>query len=317
MAHLSDNRSDRAQLLIVSAFALGVLFVALALILNSAIFTENLASRGETTGGDDVVAYQQSLERGVGELLRYENENVTGTDVSRGTIEARVTTGATDLGTVLTRRSAKTGATSTLSVTGSADGTLLRQTDNRTFTDASGADDWSLATQVNDTRAFRLNVSGGGLGSCTRFGDCFTLTVGDGSDEWSVSINDSSGVTVAVEDPTGTRETCAPVGAPAVVDVTAGTVDGTGCPALNFTEAPDTDYTIEYENGEQVAGTYSLVVDNSSLDPANSSSYSGDPTTGAPAATPALYDIGVRYDYQSATVNYSSTVRVAPGETDG
>lgn len=319
MAYLSSDRSDRAQLLIVSAFALGVLFVALALILNSAIFTENLASRGETTGGDDAITYQQSLERGVGEVLTYENQNITGTGVSRGTIESRVRTGAADLGAVLTRHSAKNGATSTLSVTGSTDGTLLRQTDNsRAFTDASGTDDWTLATEVNDTRAVRLNVTRSEISPCTRFADCFSLSVTDGSDEWSVSINDSSGVTVAVENSTGTKEACEPAATPnVVVDVTAGTVDGEGCPALNFTDTPDTDYAIEYENGGQIGGTYSLVVDNSSINPAVSSSYTDDPTTGEPAATPALYDIVVEYDYQTAEVNYSSTGRVAPGEPDG
>jgi hypothetical protein len=317
MAHLTGDRGDRAQILIVSAFALGVLFVALALILNSAIFTENLASRGETTGGENVVTYQRSLEDGVGEVLTYENENITSSLASRATIESRVTTGANDLGRVLTRRSAKDGATSTLTVSGSTDGTLVRQTNNsRSFTDATDADDWLLATGVDNTRAFRLNVTRGKLQPCTRFGDCFNLTVTDGSDEWTMSINDSSGVTVAVEDPAGATAMCDPVpSSNVVVDVTAGTVNGTNCPALNFADAPSTNYAIEYENGTQIGGTYSLVVDNSSL--TGLLSYSGDPTTGEPAATPALYDVTVAYDFQSATVNYSSAVRVAPGETDG
>ena len=318
MAHLTSDRSDRAQILIVSAFALGVLFVALALILNSAIFTENLASRGETTGGETVITYQRSLEDGVGEVLTYENENVTGSGVSRATIESRVTTGTNDMERVLTRRSAKDGATSTLAVTGRTDGTLLRQTnESRGFTAANDADDWTLATQVDSTRAFRLNVSRSELQPCTRFDDCFNLTVDDGVDEWQVSINDSSGVTVAVENPGGTRRTCDPVASNVVVDVTAGTVNGTTCPGLDFADAPATNYAIEYENGDQIGGTYSLVVDNSSLDPAILLSYSSDPTLGEPAATPALYGVTVAYDFQSAELNYSSAVRVAPGETDG
>lgn len=51
MGHISD---ERGQLIVVSALLIAVLFVGLALVLNSAIYAENLASRGETSTAEAV-----------------------------------------------------------------------------------------------------------------------------------------------------------------------------------------------------------------------------------------------------------------------
>jgi hypothetical protein len=168
---------------------------------------------------------------------------------------------------------------------------------------------------VDRTRAFKFNVSRSELDSCTRFTDCFVLNVTNGSDAWKLSLNENSGdVTVAVNNGTGPT-TCAPVAEEFVtVDVTAGTVGGVQCEALNFSEAPDTNYDIVFRNGDSIGGTYSFVVDNSAiLGGTLPTDYTGNPN---PELTPALYDVTVDYTYQRASVNYSSSVRVAPGEPD-
>ncbi|MFC7135028.1 MULTISPECIES: hypothetical protein [Salinibaculum] len=318
MAHLNplaDGGRDRAQLIIVSAFALGVLFVALALILNSAIFTENLASRGETTGGEDVVTYEDALERGVGDVLTYENTNVTTTTVSHGTLETRVTTATRDINSVLVRRNARTGATSTATVDSKLDGTLIRQNATANFTNNESDADWELVSSVDRTRAFTMNVTGANS-SCTRFTSCFTLIVDNGAD-WELSINNTTGgFVVAVDNGSGTA-TCGPVNEPSVtVDVTGGTFGGRPCPAMNFSEAPDSGYEIEYENADEITGTYSLVVDDAGLSSPPLPDDYASTITEDPFATPALYSVNVTFDYQTADVNYNSTVRVAPGEPD-
>lgn len=317
MAHLTDRGGDRAQLLIVSAFALGVLFVALALILNSAIFTENLASRGETTGGEQVLQTQESINRGIGRVLTYENENVSGAGVPHSTIESRIRAGVENYTRAMTRRQALAGGTATVQVSDQTDGTLIRQTNaSRAFTDEGDSDDWTLATDVAQTRAFELNVTRSELEPCTRFGDCYNLVVSDLTNDWTLSINDSSGVTVAVRTG-GTTAVCDPVAADhVVVDITGGTVGGERCAALNFSQRPSAPYRIRHENGNQIGGTYSLVVDNGTSLLTLSSPYGSDPATDDPTATPALYALNLSYDYQSADVNYSTAIRVAPGEHD-
>ena len=51
----SDGASDRAQLLLVTALALAVMLVTVALLLNTAIFTENVATRDTTADGREAV----------------------------------------------------------------------------------------------------------------------------------------------------------------------------------------------------------------------------------------------------------------------
>lgn len=317
MAHLTplaDGGRDRGQLIIVTAFALGVLFVALALILNSAIFTENLASRGETTGGEDIVTYEDALERGVGDVLTYENANVTTTTVSHSTLESRLTAATSDIDAILIRRNAITGATSAATLEDKRDGTLIRQNATANFTNNNSAADWTVVSSVDRTRAFQMNVTSADS-SCTRFSSCFNLTV-NGSSDWVLSINEPpSGFVVAVDNGSGTA-TCGPVNnASVTLDVTGGTFGGGLCPVLNFSEVPDSGYKIEYENADKITGTYSMVVDNDSLLSTNSASYA-NATDASPSATPALYSVNVSFDYQTADVNYNSTVRVAPGEPD-
>ena len=67
MANLRDD--DRGQIILVAAFAIAVIFVSLALIVNSAIFTENLASRGETAGSDGALSMRAMVETNVGDSM--------------------------------------------------------------------------------------------------------------------------------------------------------------------------------------------------------------------------------------------------------
>ena len=48
---MADLKGERGQILLIAAFALAVIFIALGLVVNGAIFTENLASQGDASGG--------------------------------------------------------------------------------------------------------------------------------------------------------------------------------------------------------------------------------------------------------------------------
>jgi hypothetical protein len=295
---------DRAQVLLVAALALGVTFVALALIVNSAIYTENLASRGDTTGGETVIQYRSDLARGVGEVLGHENRDGT----SHSGIETAIDTAVSDIDEVLTRNNVLLGATSDATVSGSVEGALINQTDpSRPYTDAGDNDDWVVARNIDRTRAFRFNVSRGLLTSD------FTVTVTDGSDDWELTFEDpGSGIEVEVDDG-GTTATCGPVAESyVVVDVTGGTVGGEECDALSFGDAPASGYDIVFSHGDDAGGTYSLVVDNGTLATSPPSAFGMQP-----AVSHALYSVDVSYDFQTADTRVNSTIRVAPGEADG
>lgn len=309
---------SRGQLLLIGALALGLTFVAFALIINSAIYTENLASRGDTTDGENVVEYRDSVRRGMGEVLTFENQNVSDGE-GRSDIRDRLERGLRDLSQMLTRSWAKRGATTNVSAIGYTDGSRIFQNESRAFTNSTGNETWQLVSSVDQTRAFRLNISRANTsleGACGGlFGGCFTIQVENGTATWQVSVakNTADEVVVAVDDGTG-AETCTPVDRSFVtLDLTSGTVAVEGCPPLSFADAPASGYAISYKNGNESAGTYTLVVDEPSVADSPPSHY----TAGSePSVTPAVYSAILSYDYQSASLYFDSRVRVAPGEAD-
>jgi len=309
------DRGRRGQILLITALVLGVAFVALAVILNSAIFTENLASRGDTTGADDVVTYQSNVEDGVAAIVRYETENASTSD-DHGAVFSRVKVGVADADEIFLRRHARRGAVSNASILDQANGSRIFQTDStRAFTDGNGNPDWDVATGVGQTRAFHMNVSRATLPTCGLFNDCFTMNVTDGSDLWQLSVTDSAtGVEVSVDDGTG-PVSCDKVNEPFVsINVTAGTVSGEPCSALDPADWPGSYDTIEYDNGDDVTGSYSLVVDAEGIADSPPGHFGAGPE---PSVTPALYRMTIGYEYQTANLLVSQELRIAPGEPDG
>ena len=71
----SRREGERGQLLLIGAFIIAVSFVVLALVVNSAIFTENLATRDEVAGSGDALEYRQEVTQSGGDVLTEINQN--------------------------------------------------------------------------------------------------------------------------------------------------------------------------------------------------------------------------------------------------
>ncbi|GAB7012900.1 DUF7261 family protein [Halolamina salina] len=311
---------DRGQLMLVGALALAIIFVTLAVLLNAAIYTGNVATRDPGPG--------------TGEAIEYENE---------ATAMARTTVGDIDGGGSATYTQLRENfsdtvgdwsqAASTHAVVSLADGSLdlrdstrgtrIAQSSDRNFTSDGNATTWTVANDSR-ARAFRLNVTQDSLASTDTpvVNDSFRVTFNDSSDEWAAYLHQSgsNNVSVTVEDPAGNTNSCtvAP-GADdrAVVDLTAGTLGGEDCPELRFFGNLSGAYTISYvdaldaDGNEQVVGTYAVVVDRP-LDRLET----GADGTGEPTATRTLYSAELEVTYRTSNVYYQSEFRVAPGEAD-
>jgi len=70
---MADVNRDRGQLIILTGLIVAVTMVAMVLLLNTAIYTENLASRGADQSGREAVEYRATVVDGVGELIDEEN----------------------------------------------------------------------------------------------------------------------------------------------------------------------------------------------------------------------------------------------------
>ena len=343
MAHLA--REDRGQIILIAAFALAVTFIALALIVNSAIFTENLASRGETGGSDDALEVRAMVEASVGEAIAGANVHNT---TSTTTLGDGVKDGIAETTDQLELQHVTSGALVDVSlVSGSpVNGSRIAQNESggRTFEDnaMSGDAEWAVVTRVephsdryNATRAFRMNVS-----ALPDSGDAFIVTANgtDGEPTWEMRLySDSDGdvdagedVTVEVTTPSGSERCTHEAEHPYVhVDVTGGTVAGEPCDALQrgFYDGGGTSvfdgrfahgvgderYNITFENGGEVVGNYSLVTRSTGANPTpNLNTNVG----ASPYVTDAVYNVSVRFAYETSAVRYETRIRVAPGETD-
>lgn len=316
MAHLSGGGRERGQLLLVGVLVLAAMFIVLALVVNSAIFAENLATREDVPGSEEAVEYRAELIDGIGETVVAINrdENVT----SRSELENHT---RTEIAMVRSRGGfgqAISGAIVEVSYASSTGGYRIAQENaSRNLTDRNATEDWTVAEDVTSVRnvGFQLrDVDTGG----------FEMTVSNGT-TWTLTVSEVvDGVAVTVETGTGAQAECVRdrpnATSPLSIDVTGGTVGGEPCHALNrqadttpmwLGAGVNSPYDIEFDDSDSVNGTYSMVVESADFDASLRSGYNES----EPYVVSALYSVGLSYAYQNHAVAYEDTLRVAPGET--
>ena len=318
---------DRAQLLLVTGLALAILFVTLALVMNTVIYTENLATRSsKVAGGSEASGYREAVDDGLTDLFVRANYN---NNTSHAALNANLSTGVSDWSTAATTAYAQSGTGSTVSIDVVEDGSRIRQDDDtRNFTDAQTDAGWTVGSDVW-VRGFWMNVSRTSLNESThvtadadivfhvRFTD-------DDGDVWKVFLYEdtaTSTANVSVMDPSLVMHgPCSSSKSRVSVNITAGTVGGADCPALDIFDDMNGPIVIEYQEatsplgGDTGTGSYELIVNDSTLATGPPSEFNDDGTGESPWVTPALYATELQVTYQTPRLYYNATVRIAPGE---
>jgi len=292
---------SRGQVMLIAAFVLAVSFLAVAVMLNAVIYSENLATRGEDARGSEAIAYRADVADGAGQLLEYANDNET----TFGNRTAAFNHTLRSMYNDTARVQAIDGIGTSLSVRSISNGTLVAQRDpTRNFTDTTGSGNWTLVEDASNTRAFRINVTNQSA-LADSASDAFTVNVSDGTDEWSVSIYGNNTTTmVAING----SSTCT-VGRTPSIDVTGGEINGEQCESLVFATGVTSDYDIEFEEAGAIVGTVSLVANTTDYDPDN---YDSD----GPNVEAVIYSATLSLRHESVDHIYATDLRVAPGETD-
>lgn len=314
---MADVDEDRGQLILITALGMAILLVSLALVVNTAIYTENLATRSsKTAGGTQAIQYQESTEAGLGDLVIYVNYH---DNTSFDAVYGNLSTGVTDWNRNAGKHFSTSGVAVNLSLSDSRNGTRIEQTAQaRNFSNSSlSSDNWTVASNVDNTRRFRMNVTDKTelelLGSSP-----FHVIVDDGSATWRMNVSEdtiSGDIVVGVKGPS-TTGTCQTSAATARINLTAGSLNGQPCDPLVFAEGLSTPYSIQYKRVGSIEGTYTMVVTNTSL--ADSPGpHLNAPDSGSPFATHAIYDAEIRFVYQSPRIYLDRTLRIAPGDSDG
>jgi hypothetical protein len=326
---------DRGQLFLVGALSLAVLFVGFALLLNTAIYTENLATRNTDPGTDPSISYRAAAEDAAWGILIRENRNGTDPTWNENTqwFESGIEEWSDSAGLHAARRARVASMT-----VESTNGTRFQQTNaSRNITNRNYVADWTLGNNPSAVRDASVTVNRGSLAS-TNISNLLTGTdpfeiVFEDTDTgatWHVYVYDDNtlggdDVTVAVEDETGapSRTECSyqHTGPRAHIDISNGSINGTPCSAFDLLDLPDDavddeDIDLRFENGDQATGTYDIKVAEGADVSTNvyDNENTGDHDNGAAFATAIIYDADVTITYESTDVSYQTTVRIAPEE---
>jgi len=343
---------ERGQLLLIGGLALAISLVTIALVLNSAIYTHNLASRYDSPG-DEVLATNSEVADSVGSEIRYANDAYA--DQGYSGIRSNYTNGTADIEATMAEDAAVDGHVLRVADNGSVQGVRIvdEASNGSHFYPRNGTpNEWTLADQSR-IRSFRIREASGlqslptsdaelllGLSDLTTLGgvtSAFIVVFDDGSTEYRVTLYDDTslgGPTVMIhEDGSSAYRTCTTGSTPIRVDFTAGTFDGEPCAPLGVLAGLSGPIEVRYYYGGKITGKYRFVADGNvdgtgieagpftdRVDTANNGEHCSDPTyypassSRYPRISPAIYATEVETTYQSDRVEYQGTQRVAPGE---
>lgn len=331
-----DPDRDRAQLILITGLTLAVLFVAVVLLLNTVIYTENLATRGIDSGGGEAIEFRENVATDVGEIMDRGNRNNetdrTNFTMTVGNYTDRVRDHRIRDGDV---------AEVTLDEASIVEGWYVADDDEtRTFRaddGYAGTDDgnWTVADNVTRTRGYRMTIDAASVheldetGGETAESDAFAVVADSGvlGASWTAYVYRQEGhsnVTVSIDDGGGRVDRTVEPDADGNVslDLTAGTVNGEGWDALVWADGVETGddrYSIRYEHGDRAAGTYEFTVNDAGFGGIIEEDQFGSPrddTSSSPYALDAVYSANVTVDRQTTELRYGDRVRVAPGERD-
>lgn len=328
MADVSALRGDdRGQFVLAFAMAIAIVFVVLALFLNTAIYTENIATRkSDVTGAGDAVKYRDAAADTTREVMDYANRNNNSSYVE---LHERVTGTVDNWGAMTSELRLRQARSANLSVRGTNNGTRIVQRADDDFTNVSGNEDWALVNGTEHVRAFRLNVTksslSGAIVGAANFSSPFRVTFhGAGGGVWEVRVYEhfpTGTMRVAVVDGSGTPYgPCSTSESRAVIDITGATVAGEHCPALTFLDNLSRPMDITYNVSSNVDGTYELVVSKRNVDGgaygSSSEHYGAEGSASHPFRTKAVYATTIDVHYRTARVHYETVLRIAPGEQE-
>jgi len=304
--------ADRGQLLLISGLVVAVSLVALVVLLNASIYSENVATRGIEAADGEALEVRAAAVEETGKLIDGTNRN---RPANHSEATAAVEEGIADLDEYLARAYADRGGVTRVSGDPSSIRAGRYVTGNLTA-NGTGDSNATLADGVAQTRGFVVEVDPDELAPTDAAGaptDAFYIEFDDGVNETrEVYVYNGTGdnVTVAVgQNGSAPTVVCStPTADRVAVDLTGGTLGDERCPGLWATSAGalGAPYDVAIERTDKANGTVTATVRPDS----------GDAVGSDLTSSPAVYDAEIDLSYRTAELRFETTVRVAPGEPD-
>ena len=293
---------SRGQIILLAGFALAIIFVSLALILNTAIFTENLATR-ETADGHDALDLEQAVTETGDVLLRETNRDGGTYSELVGTYRDRIRNYRDAENTHAIAR----GSIRDVWVMENHNGTTITQTNGTALEDDNETSTWQVTGGTTDARMVRFNITDADAETP------FVFMATSDTATWNLSVNKSDGTyTVTIDNGTGDPSTETVDSDTLELQPTNGSIQGDSWPALTFQNELTDPFEIWFVNGSNATGTYQLTVDNSF----GTINWDTDNTTVDPAKTHAIYNATLGLELSKPDLEYRANVTIEPEGTD-
>ena len=297
MADVTDRLGcdKRGQLLLITALALAVILLTVALLLNAAVYTENVATRETAADSHDAIAFRSETVDGVTELIATENRHGTGDPAAVGD-------GINATGPLVDRQQARAGVVANVSFNGTTEGRRIAATS------LDNGDDWAFVEGVDGARNVTLSVDPSTLANdptdveADALGVRFVTTTGN---ETRYVYREGSEVVVdaANETHAPSRRCGVPTGDPTTVDLTGDRLiaGGTTVDCFRGVWPEATVEDVRIVNGPGTTGSIAATV-------------RGYDAVTADTDRAVVYAATVDLVYRTPEVDFETTVRVAPGE---
>lgn len=310
-----NGRRDRGQIIVITALVVAVLFVGLALVLNSAIYAENLSTRETGEQSSAVLQERHTVQQDLQYQIDRANEQILGgaTDYTGASTSFRSIVAT--YGESKANEIALAGRILALQREDQTEGTQIRQQTDGNFTaggDIESHPDWKLAANTTQAGNFEIEVQRDSIlnisddlvsdGNVEHLLDAaFHVKISNGSDEWRVFVFQEVTGNISIVTERGEREDiedralntslddrCSVVAERARIDLANGTLAGQQCDQLDFyqSEVSGDDHDIEYRNARSDLAAVDL-----SLGLTVEEAYPDNPTEGDRAT--GTYDIVV------------------------
>lgn len=317
---------NRAQMMVISAIAIGFLIITIAILMNTSAFIIFTANAPENGGFENINSeLYKNGETTLKEInTQYRND-------SYKKLHDKHVYSAESYISDYEKQIVSQGQGISIELSSTTNGTLLGQSTERHFTSSSGDSSWTLVSSTEKFREFSLTIKEGTLvnGSALHSEGRKTSDFLD-ADAFRIYIDDNAGKTwvfyfyertdddiifVRVETPDGEIHSECQVSdgsGQGTIDISNAIAnEERKCPSLRFAEDLEKPVTIRYEDSTNAKGTYNLTVSkNRNL--IDTSDF-GNPLYADRILYSSKYDI----TYFSNKFTISKIIEIKPGDADG
>lgn len=299
--------TERAQLVLAGSIAVALVLISMTLVLNSVVYTENIAGGSSVEVTGDVNEFDREARRNTAGLTIRTNHG-TKYD-SQSAVRDDLSSHFANYSRILTESYADTGSVY-VNVTyedTTEFGSRIVQSEDANFSRDDGTPQWTPFDSDNDLGWFVANFEIENVSESTPFVVEFTNSTGSTLRlEFEKSPTNELEVTSILDGNTESDVECTPSRGRVLLNVVDGESYNGDCEfeSLGLLDPPYSQ--LRFDNGESARGKYDFVVDNSSDIHPFIGSCSSEPAN-RPCEALAAWTVEVTIQYETNDISYEAT----------